>query len=395
MKGYKLMDEDFFQKGIAEIIDEKSLRNKLKNKKLRIKYGVDPTRPDIHLGHTVQLRKLKELQDHGHTIIFLIGDYTTKIGDPSGRNTTRPILSDIEIKINAETYFAQVGKILDINKTEVRYNSEWFAKMKFADILQLAGKFTVAQILERDDFAKRMKGNVDIGLHELLYPLMQAYDSVVLKADVEFGGSDQRFNMLAGRSLQKKMNQIPQDVIITDLLVGLDGKLKMSKSADNYVAVTDDAKQMFGKIMSIPDDLIINYFKLLTGKTAKQIDEIQKLLQGGVNPKNTKMDLAYEIVTLFHGKKLADEASEEFTNIYSKKQLPNEIPLVTLDYGNYEVPLLLINLGAVKSHNEAKRLIEQGGVKIDLAKITDWKAIIGVKKDMLIQVGKLKYYKVK
>jgi len=389
------MTEEFSHKGIIEIIDDKNFRTKLKTKKLRIKYGVDPTRPDIHLGHTVQLWKLKKLQKAGHKIIFLIGDYTTKIGDPSGRNSTRPVLTDEEIKINAETYFAQVGKILDIEKTEIRYNSEWYSKMDFSDILQLAGKFTVAQILERDDFNKGMIAHNDIGLHELLYPVMQAYDSVVLKADVEFGGSDQRFNMLAGRDLQKKMGLTPQDVFITDLLVGLDGKVKMSKSVGNYIGITEDANTMYGKAMSIPDDLIINYFELVTDKTEEEIAEIKTRLKNGVNPRNSKMELAYEIAKIFHGSKKADEAQKEFVSVYSEKQLPADIPTISINYGNYGVPLLLINLGITSSNSEARRLISQGAVKIDEAKITDWKAIIGVKKGMLIQVGKLKYFKIK
>jgi tyrosyl-tRNA synthetase len=389
------MTEEFFHKGIIEIIDDKNFRSKLKSKKLRIKYGVDPTRPDIHLGHTVQLWKLKKLQKAGHKIIFLIGDYTTKIGDPSGRNSTRPVLTDEEIKENSETYFAQVGKILDIEKTEIRYNSEWYSKMDFNDILQLAGKFTVAQILERDDFNKRMVAHNDIGLHELLYPVMQAYDSVVLKADVEFGGSDQRFNMLAGRDLQKKMGLTPQDVFITDLLVGLDGKVKMSKSVGNYIGITEDANTMYGKAMSIPDELIVNYFELVTDKTEEEIAEIKTRLKNGVNPRNSKMELAYEIAKIFHGSKKADEAQNEFVSVYSDKQLPADIPKISLNYGNYGVPLLLINLGITSSNSEARRLISQGAVKIDEAKITDWKAIIGVKKGMLIQVGKLKYFKIK
>lgn len=390
------IDDNFFTKGIAEIIDEKSLKSKLSSgKMLRVKYGVDPTRPDIHLGHTVQLWKLKKLQDAGHTVIFLIGDYTTKIGDPSGRNTTRPILNDAEIKANAKTYFAQVGKILDIDKTEIRYNSEWFNKMNFNDVLQLTGKFTVAQIIERDDFQKRLNSHLDVGLHEILYPVMQAYDSVMLNADVEFGGSDQRFNLLAGRDLQKKMGQTPQDLVITELLVGLDGKLKMSKSADNFVAITDDANSMFGKLMSIPDELIINYYELVTDKTENEIGKIGLRLKSGENPRNIKLELAIEIVKLYHDEKAAEAAKEEFINVFSKKELPTDIPEVEIAEGNYDLPLLLINLGAVSSNNEARRLVEQGGVKIDEAKITDPKAVIGIKKGMVVQVGKKRYFRVK
>lgn len=388
------MKNDFFKKGIVEIIEEKSLKKRLvSGKKLRIKYGVDPTRPDIHLGHTVQLWKLKKLQDAGHTIIFLIGDYTTKIGDPSGRNTTRPILNDDEIKENAKTYFAQVGKILDVNRTEIRYNSEWLSKLDFNDILQIAGKFTVAQIIERDDFEKRLKSGIDVGLHEILYPLMQAYDSVVLKADIEFGGSDQRFNMLAGRDLQKKMGQAPQDIIITELLVGLDGKLKMSKSSDNYIAITDSPNQMFGKVMSIPDNLILTYFNLVTDMTDTGINKIEKELSSGVNPRDIKIKLAYEIVKIYHDEKAAKEAKEEFAKVFTKKELPTSIPEVKIS-GTYTLPLFLIELGACSSNSEARRLIEQGALKIDGTKITDPKSEIATHPGMIIQVGKLKIYKI-
>jgi tyrosyl-tRNA synthetase len=360
------MNEDFFEKGIVEIIDEKSLKAKLKtNKKLRIKMGFDPTRPDIHLGHAVGLRKLKELQDAGHKIIFLIGDYTAKIGDPSGRNTTRPVLTDQEIKENAKTYFNQVGKILDVKKAEVRYNSEWYKKMQFSDILQLLGKFTVAQIIERDDFEKRLKAGADIGMHELLYPLMQAYDSVMLKADVEFGGSDQKFNMLAGRDLQRKMGQTPQDVVMVRLLVGTDGKEKMSKSLNNYIAITDGPNIMFGKVMSIPDSAIPEYYELATDLTESAIEKVKKAVKSDANPRDLKLDLAYEITKLYHGEIAAKKAKEEFIKVFTNKEMPTDIPEVKLDHGTYDILLLLVDLKAVSSSSEARRLIEQGGVKID------------------------------
>jgi len=389
------MKNNFFEKGVVEIIEKESLELKLVSKrKLRIKIGVDPTRPDIHLGHAVALRVLKRLQDAGHTIIFLIGDYTTKIGDPSGRNSTRPILDDEEIKANAKTYFDQVGNILDLKKTEIRYNSEWFSKMNFNDILQLAGKFTVAQITERDDFEKRLKGGIDVGLHEMLYPLMQAYDSVVLKADVEFGGTDQRFNMLAGRVLQKKMGQAPQDVVMVGLLIGLDGKEKMSKSLDNYIGITESANSMFGKTMSIPDSLIESYFVLCTDETEAQIKKHIADMKAGKNPRDVKAELAEKIVEIYHGKKKAVEAKEEFFKVYSKKELPSDIPEVKIS-GTYTLPLFLIELGAVSSNSEARRLIEQGGLKIDDAKITDPKAEIATHPGMIVQVGKRKIYKIK
>ncbi len=390
------MIEEFFVDGIAEIIGEIDLRGKLKSgKKLRVKFGADPTRPDIHIGHAVVLRKMKMLQDAGHQIIFLIGDYTTKIGDPTGRNTTRPVLTDEEIKINAKTYFDQVGKILDLAKTEIRYNSEWYSKMTFNDILQIAGKFTVAQIIERDDFEKRLKSGSDIGLHEMLYPVMQAYDSVVLEADIEFGGNDQKFNMLAGRDLQRKMGQARQDIVILDLLVGTDGKIKMSKSCDNYIGVTDEPKEMFGKIMSIPDDVILIYFKLATNLSAAEINQIDQDLKLGKNPRDIKVQLAFEITKIYHGEELANEAKTEFFNVFSNKQLPNDIPSIVFEYGNYDVPLVLVGLGAASSNTDARRLIEQGAVRIDGARITDAKASVAINKDMLIQVGKHKYFKIK
>jgi len=390
------MNEEFFEKGIAEIIDEKSLKEKLKSgKKLRIKYGVDPTRPDIHIGHAVSMWKLKALQDAGHTIIFLIGDYTTKIGDPSGRNTTRPMLSDAEIKVNAASYFEQASKILDLDKAEVRYNSEWLAKLTFNDILQIAGKFTVAQIIERDDFEKRLKSGNDVGLHEMFYPLMQAYDSVILKADVEFGGTDQKFNILAGRDLQKKMGQAPQDVILVKLLVGTDGKVKMSKSVDNYIGITEEPNSIFGKTMSIPDNMVIEYFTLATLLSMKEVAKIEDELKSGANPRDLKMKLAGEIVELYYGKEAAKAAREEFINVFSNKALPSDIPEVKIEEGSYELPAFLVRLGAVSSNSEARRLIEQGGLKIDETRITDWKSPIGVKSGMLVQAGKMKYYRIK
>ena len=389
------MKNNFFEKGVVEIIDKKSLEQKLKEKtKLRIKMGFDPTRPDIHLGHAVGLRILKKLQDAGHTIIFLIGDYTTKIGDPSGRNTTRPILDDTEIKKNAATYFEQVEKILDVKKAQVRYNSEWYEKMNFNDILQIAGKFTVAQITERDDFEKRLKNGIDVGLHEMLYPLMQAYDSVVLNADVEFGGTDQKFNILAGRDLQKKMGQAPQDVVLVSLLVGLDGKEKMSKSLDNYIGVTEDPQSMFGKTMSIPDSLIESYFALCTDETPAQIKKHMESMKAGKNPRDVKTELAMRIVEIYHDKKKAKEAKEEFLNVFSKRELPKNIPTVNLS-GNYELPLFVIELGAAGSNSDARRLISQGAVKIDGTKVTDPKSQISTHSGMIIQVGKQKYYKIK
>ncbi|OQA05003.1 MAG: Tyrosine--tRNA ligase [bacterium ADurb.Bin400] len=389
------MRKDFFVRGVAEIIEEKSLKDKLKSgKTLRIKMGVDPTRPDLHLGHTVAIRKLREFQEAGHKVIFLIGDFTAKVGDPSGKNKTRPMLDDQDILRNAQTYLDQVGKILDIEKTELRRNSEWYSKMDFNDILQVAAKFTVAQILERDDFEKRLKGGSDIGMHELLYPIMQAYDSVMLEADVEMGGTDQKFNMLAGRSLQKKMGQAPQDVMTMKLLVGLDGKEKMSKSLDNYVSITEEPSLQFGKIMSIPDNLIIEYFDLCTDIPKTTVAKYQSEMENGANPRDYKEKLALEIVKMYHGSESAKEAKESFVRQFREKELPEDMPEVKLE-GRYKLPLLLISLGAVGSNSEARRLIEQGGVRVDGAKLEDPNSIVSVYGGMVVQVGKRRFYKIK
>jgi len=377
--------DEIFMRDVNEIIDEKSLKERMAKGKLRIKYGVDPTKPDIHLGHAVVLWKLKKLQDMGHIIIFLIGDYTTKIGDPSGRNSTRPVLSDEEIKTNAKTYLDQVGNILDITKTEIRYNSEWFNKMNFSEILQLAGKFTVAQIIERDDFAKRLKEGSDISLHEILYPLMQAQDSVELKADVEIGGSDQKFNILAGRDLQKKVGQTPQEVIFVDLLVGTDGNIKMSKSVGNYISITDLPNEMFGKIMSIPDELIIPYFELCTLLSNNEIGEIKEQLNKGENPRSIKAELAKAIIALYYSEKEAQDASNEFDRVFKNKEMPRDIR--TKKIANMRLDDLLVNLEMAASKSDARRLVEQGAVYLDDEKQNDpYKEII-ISKEITIKAG--------
>ncbi|MEK7096389.1 MAG: tyrosine--tRNA ligase [Patescibacteria group bacterium] len=384
------MNIEFFSRGVIEIIDRNSLESKIQSgKKLRVKLGVDPTSPDIHLGHTVALRKMKELQEEGHQIVFLIGDYTTKIGDPSGRSKTRPMLTDEEIETNAKTYLDQVGKILDVDKSEIRRNSEWFSKMSFNDLLQLLSKFTVAQIMERDDFSNRTKSGIDISIHEIIYPIMQAYDSVTLKADLEMGGTDQRFNLLAGRHLQKKIGQTPQEIMMMKLLVGLDGKEKMSKSLGNYVGITESPPVMFGKIMSIPDSLLKDYFELCTDFPEAAVGaEMSK------GPREAKESLALEIVKIYHSAEAAESAKNSFIDQFKNKETPENIPEVELT-GTFKIPLFLINIGAVAGSSEAYRLIEQGGVKIDGAKITDPFSDITTKPGMIIQVGKLKYYKIK
>lgn len=391
------MDKDFFKRGVAEIINEESLKKRLKSsKKIRVKFGVDPTSTDIHLGHAVTLKKLRDFQEAGHTVIFLIGDYTTKVGDPSGRNTTRPILSDQEIEENAQTYLAQVGKILDVKKTEIRRNSEWFSKLSFNDILQIAGKFTVAQILERDDFEKRLKGGLDLGLHEVLYPLMQAYDSVALKADVEMGGTDQKFNLLAGRILQKKFGQEPQEIIMMKLLVGLDGKQKMSKSLGNYVGISEVPDSQFGKIMSIPDNLITEYFELCTDLSESEINKIKDDIAGGENPRDCKEKLASEIVKLYHGEKSAKEAKENFNKRFRDKELPSDLPILDIPEKNIDLLTMVILADERLSKSQARRLIEQGGVKIDGVKIGDPNQMVGIPREgVVIEVGKIKVFRIK
>lgn len=393
--GEDVIEIDFFR-GVEEVINEESLSKKLTSgKKLRIKLGVDPTRPDIHLGHVVVLKKLKKFQDMGHQAIFLIGDFTTKIGDPSGKSKTRPMLTDEDIDRNTRTYLDQVGRILDVSKTEVRKNSEWFSGMNFSDILQIAAKFTVAQILERDDFEKRLKSGSDIGIHETLYPIMQAFDSVMLKADVELGGTDQKFNMLAGRSLQRKMGQEPQDVITTKLLVGLDGKEKMSKSLDNYIGVTESPDQQFGKIMSIPDELIIPYLNLVTDVPKEEIANIESAMKDGANPKEFKERLGREIVTMFHSGSEAVRAEENFKRVFRGKEQPDEMTTINLPAGSHRVVDLLARTGVSGSFSQSRRLIEQGGVSIDSAKISDPLAMISVYDGMVVRVGKYNFFQVK
>ena len=388
--------EELLIRGVDEIIVEDSFKAKLKSeKKLRIKMGFDPTKPDLHLGHLVGLRILKKLQEMGHTIIFIIGDYTAKIGDPSGRNTSRPTLTDKEIKANTNTYFEQVGKILDIDKAEIVCNSKWFDKMSFSDVINLTTKFTVAKIIEREDFQKRIQEKHDIGMQETLYPMMQAYDSIMIKADVEFGGSDQKLNMLFGRALQKKMGMEPQDVVTVKLLVGLDGKKKMSKSLGNYIALNDSPQDMFGKIMSIPDDLIIEYFKLCTDVTMPALKIIEKELKEGKNPRDVKSELAKVIVEMYHSAEAAEKAAQEFEKVFSKREKPSEIPVQKIEVSECRMDDLLMKCQLAPSRSEAKRLIEQGGVEVEGEKVTNPYQSIQIKDEMVVQVGKRKYVKIK
>lgn len=388
--------DEVLSRRVAEVVVKDELRRKLQSgKKLRIKFGADPSRPDLHLGHSVVFNKLKEFQALGHQIIFLIGDYTGLIGDPSGKSKTRPQLSEAEVKENAKTYLEQVGKVLDVSRAEVRFNSEWFKKMSFAELLRLTARFTAARILERDDFNKRFKSGIDIGLHELLYPVMQAYDSVALQADVELGGTDQKFNLLAGRELQKKIGQTPQDIMTMKILVGLDGREKMSKSLGNFIGICESAGQQFGKVMSLPDEQIIPYFELATELSDREIAAIKDGLARGKNPRDAKIKLGQEIVKLYHGEKAAADAAAEFKRVFSGKEKPAEIPIVAIKPGEWSILDVLSEVKLIKSKGEGRRLVEQGGVRVDDRVVTDWQAKIKVVSGMIIQLGKRKFIRVR
>lgn len=373
------------ERGVVEVIERNHLEKALESgKKLRIKYGADPTAPDLHLGHAAALRKLKEFQDLGHKIVFIIGDYTAQIGDPSGRSKARPMLSEKEVKANAKTYFQQVGKILDAKKIEIRYNGEWFRKMNLAVLIKLMAKFTVQRILERDDFSKRLRDGTEIYSHEILYPIMQAHDSVMVEADVELGGADQKFNMLAGRDLQRHLGLPEQDVITIPLLIGTDGVKKMSKSLGNYIGITENPEVMFGKIMSIKDELIDQYFDLCTDK--KRTIE---------NPREAKLELARTIVAMYHGEKSAKEAEEEFIRVVSNKEAPTKVENFELKAKSLPLVDLLVEAKLASSKSEARRLVEQGGVKINEEKQADPNQMVDLKKEVLLRVGKRKFLKVK
>lgn len=367
--------DELLSRRVVSVMVKADLRKRLMSgKQLRVKLGFDPTAPDIHLGHTLTLRKLKEFQDLGHQIVFIVGDYTTRVGDPTGKSKTRPMLAEKEIEKNAETYLAQIGKILDIDKVEVRRNSEWFGEMSFADIISLTSKFTAAGMTGREDFKKRMKRGIDVHMHELLYPMMQAYDSVMINADVEIGSTDQLFNMLAGRELQKKMGMKPQVVMtVGPILVGTDGTRKMSKSLNNYIGIDEAPEEMFGKVMSIPDSAMWDYFSLVTDLPAKEIGGMEKnCKQNKMNPRDAKVILAKKIIEMYHSSKVADEAEVRFFKIFAKKQIPDDVPIYSVSIGEHNLVDILVDAQLVKSKSEARRLIEQGGIKVDGHPISDF-----------------------
>ena len=385
------------KRGCEELLVEadwlqKLARSEATQKPLRIKLGLDPTAPDIHLGHTVVLNKLRQLQDLGHTVIFLIGDFTSMIGDPSGRNSTRPPLTLEEIAVNAKTYYQQASIILDPSKTEVRYNSEWCDALGARGMITLAAKYTVARMLERDDFTKRYRGGVPISVHEFLYPLMQGYDSVALQSDLELGGTDQKFNLLVGRELQKEYGQEPQCILTMPLLVGLDGVEKMSKSKGNYIGINEPANEMFGKVMSISDELMWSYFTLLSFRPMAEIDLMKQEVAAGRNPRDCKVLLGQEIVERFHSQQAATKALEDF-NHRAKGGIPDDIPELELSGAPLGIAALLKAANLVPSTSEANRNIEQHGVRIDGAVVSD-KALKVEPGTYVIQVGKRRFAKV-
>jgi tyrosyl-tRNA synthetase len=392
------------KRGVAEIIVESELIRLLNSGKiLTLKQGFDPSAPDIHLGHVVGLRKLRQFQELGHKVILIVGDWTARIGDPSGQSATRPMLSPHEIESNAQTYMEQFFKVVDKDKTELRWQSEWFSQFDLNEVIKLTSKFTIAQLLAREDFNKRYGSGSPISLTEMLYPLLQGYDSVAIQADVEFGGSDQKFNCLVGRELQQSMGQLPQQVFLVPLLVGTDGHQKMSKSLNNHIGVTEPPREIYGKVMSIPDSIIVDYFELVTDVPEQEIAEFKEQLKArSVNPMNLKKRLAHEIVRQFHGKQSADEAQEHFTQVFQKREIPKETRTIELRSVSHrvtslngkltvqrDITSLLVEAGLTKSRSEANRLLAQGAIEIDGEKVSTDKVIL--KDGSIIKVGKRRF----
>ncbi len=393
---------ELIKRGTSEIIPEEELVKKLEkslkeNKPLNIKLGCDPTRPDLHIGHSVVLRKLAQFQQLGHQAILIIGDFTGMIGDPSERNSSRPSLSFEEARENGKTYFEQASKILDRDKTKIVYNSEWLGKMSFEDVIKLSSKYTIARMLERDDFTKRYKNGIPISMHEFLYPLAQAMDSVAIKSDIELGGTDQKFNLLVGRDIQREFGLPPQVILTMPLLLGTDGVEKMSKSMDNYIGINETPKEIYGKTLSIPDDLIYLYYLLTTDVTDQELKSIKQDLDNQqVNPRVLKRTLARKLVEMYHSSNAAIEAEREFDNIFVKKGLPDEIPTYSFEKGKSVIDILelIMEVGFASSKSEARRLVEQGGVTIDGEKINDIKYILKLDIERILKVGKRNFVKI-
>ncbi len=393
---------DIIRRGTAEIIPEEALVQKIEHSlktqiPLRVKLGCDPSKPDLHLGHSVVLRKLRHFQDIGHQAILIVGDFTGMIGDPSGRSKTRPTLTLEETRKNGQSYFEQAMKILSTKKVQMLYNSEWLGKMSFADVISLASKYTVARMLERDEFEKRFKAQEPISVHEFLYPLAQAMDSVAVAADVELGGTDQKFNLLVGRDIQREYGLQPQVALTLPILPGTDGVEKMSKSLDNYIGINEPPKEIFGKTLSIPDSLIYDYFVLATDVGLTELGEIRSLLSNPkTNPRDVKRRLARTLVAMYHSEEAAQSAQEEFDRIFVKKDVPDEIPEATIQTENGSVGILklLTDTKLVASNGEARRMIEQGGVSIDGMRIDSDKAVVTIRDGVIVKVGKRKFLKV-
>jgi len=394
-----MMSERLLKRGVAEIIVEEELVKLLESgRKLRLKQGFDPSCPDIHLGHVVGLRKLRQFQELGHQVILIVGDWTAQIGDPSGESQTRPMLTPEEVRANAETYMKQFFKVVDREQTKVVWQSEWFGKFNLGDVIRLASKFTVAQMLQRDDFSKRYASGRPIAITEFLYPLLQAYDSVEIEADVEFGGTDQKFNCLVGRELQQMMGQPPQQVFLVPLLVGTDGSQKMSKSVGNYIAIDEPPNEMYGKVMSIPDELMMDYFELLTDVPDEELGEFKKELDAqSVNPMVLKKRLARELVEQFHDQKAAQKAAKHFERVVQKKEAPEEMPEARISIGNNPTKTsgeIVFSTGLAKSMSEAKRLIKQGAIKVDGITIREWDLLVDLKDGLIIQRGNRHFRKI-
>ena len=391
------------RRGTSEIIPEddlvKKVEESIKNERpLKVKLGCDPSRPDLHLGHSVVLRKLRQFQDLGHQAILIVGDFTGMIGDPSGRSKTRPPLTLEETRKNGQTYFEQATRILSTKKIQMLYNSEWLGKMSFADVILLGSKYTVARMLERDDFEKRYKGGEPVSIHELLYPLAQAMDSVATESDIELGGTDQKFNLLVGRDIQREYGMKPQVAITMPILPGTDGVEKMSKSLDNYIGIDESARQIYGKTLSIPDGLIYDYFVLATNTSLEELNAIRKRLEEkATNPRDVKRQLARTLVSLYHDDDAARAAEEEFDRVFVKKDLPDEIPecSIALDNGSINIVRLLTETKLVSSNGEARRMIDQGGVTIDGQRISEHTAEISIKGSVIVKVGKRRFVRVK
>ena len=392
---------DVIKRGASEIVPEEELIQKLEKsikegKPLNIKLGCDPTRPDLHLGHSVVLRKLAQFQELGHTAILIIGDFTGMIGDPSGRNSARPPLSFEQAHENGKSYFEQASKILHPEKTKIVYNSEWLGKMSFSDVIKLSSKYTVARMLERDDFTKRYKTGIPISMHEILYPLAQAMDSVAIESDVELGGTDQKFNLLVGRDIQREFGVTPQVILTMPLLLGTDGVEKMSKSMDNYIGINEPPKDIYGKSLSIPDTLIYTYFELATDIPNEELQTIkEELTNSEINPRDIKRKLARKLVAMYHTEDASQQAEREFDNIFVKKGLPDDLPEYPVDKNLKEIDVveLIVKVGFAPSKSEARRLVVQGGVTIDGNKITDLKESVKLDKNKILKVGKRNFVK--